>query len=40
MGAVKEVEASLMQQTKRHVFLQSIIKQIEDLRKTDEEGAE
>ena len=37
---VQEVEESLKRETKRHEILKSIIKQIEDLRKTDEEGAD
>ena len=36
----QEVEASLAQQVKRHAVLKSIIQQIEELRKTDPEGAE
>ena len=37
---IQEVEESLKRETKRHEILKSIIKQIEDLRKTDPDGAE
>ena len=36
----QEVDASLAEQVKRHAVLKEIIKQIEELRKTDEEGAD
>ena len=36
----QEVDASLAEQVKRHAVLKAIIKQIEDFRKTDEEGAD
>ena len=36
----QEVDASLAEQVKRHEVLKAIIKQIDDLRKDDPDGAE